>query len=149
MSAGTANPATWPMWRGALAYGHAGATRIFCGDGDADTGGHDTSRSERHRPRGADEGCEEPPAREWDRRARHRDSDERLTRLARDDPPGRRGRNARLDPSAPRRPSVEHARRDGARAPASGGQRAPGIAGDLRRETQLDRATRSVGGSVR
>src|SRR6266851_8436042 len=26
-SAGTANPATWPMWRGPLAYGHAGATR--------------------------------------------------------------------------------------------------------------------------
>src|SRR5882672_497164 len=26
-SAGTANPATCPMWRGPLAYGHAGATR--------------------------------------------------------------------------------------------------------------------------
>src|SRR5260370_6513398 len=26
-SAGTAKPATWPMWRGPLAYGHAGATR--------------------------------------------------------------------------------------------------------------------------
>src|SRR6266851_7295182 len=26
-SPGTASPATWPMWRGPLAYGHAGATR--------------------------------------------------------------------------------------------------------------------------
>src|SRR2546427_2666168 len=26
-AAGTAKPATWPMWRGPLAYGHAGATR--------------------------------------------------------------------------------------------------------------------------
>src|SRR6266436_5317488 len=26
-SAGTAKPATWPMWRGPLAYGQAGATR--------------------------------------------------------------------------------------------------------------------------
>src|SRR5712691_8830863 len=25
-SAGTAKPATWPMWRGPFAYGHAGAT---------------------------------------------------------------------------------------------------------------------------
>src|SRR5437764_12721890 len=29
MSAGTANPTTWPRCRGPLAYGHAGATRIF------------------------------------------------------------------------------------------------------------------------
>src|SRR5919198_3779925 len=30
MSAGTPNPTTCPRWRGPLAYGHAGATRIFC-----------------------------------------------------------------------------------------------------------------------
>src|SRR3954451_23403640 len=28
MSDGTPKPATWPMWRGPLAYGHATATRI-------------------------------------------------------------------------------------------------------------------------
>src|SRR5579884_2506753 len=31
MSDGTPNPATWPMCRGPFAYGHATATRIFCG----------------------------------------------------------------------------------------------------------------------
>src|SRR5919197_1707728 len=31
MSPGIANPTTWPRWRGPLAYGHAGATRIFLG----------------------------------------------------------------------------------------------------------------------
>src|SRR5262245_22391981 len=31
MSDGTPKPATWPIWRGPLAYGHATATRIFCG----------------------------------------------------------------------------------------------------------------------
>ena len=67
MSAGTANPATCPMWRGALAYGQAGATRIFCGDGDSDTGGHDTSRSERDRSRGGRKGRGEPPAGESSR----------------------------------------------------------------------------------
>src|SRR3954454_16063589 len=30
MSDGTPKPATWPMWRGPLAYGHATATRIRC-----------------------------------------------------------------------------------------------------------------------
>src|SRR5712691_11419097 len=33
-SAGTAKPATWPMWRGPLAYGQAGATRTVLGTGD-------------------------------------------------------------------------------------------------------------------
>src|ERR1700687_4727679 len=36
-SAGTAKPATWPMWRGPLAYGHGGATRtvlLFSDTGD-------------------------------------------------------------------------------------------------------------------
>src|SRR5690242_12477372 len=32
-SEGTPNPATWPMWRGPLAYGHATATRICSGIG--------------------------------------------------------------------------------------------------------------------
>src|SRR3954471_7400008 len=57
-SAGTAKPATWPMWRGPLAYGHAGATRIFCDDslracflGDRgratdDTSGRDANRGQ-------------------------------------------------------------------------------------------------------
>src|ERR671929_2050756 len=31
MSPGIANPTTCPRWRGPLAYGHAGATRIFLG----------------------------------------------------------------------------------------------------------------------
>src|SRR5581483_11750680 len=31
MSDGTPNPAMCPMWRGPFAYGHATATRIFCG----------------------------------------------------------------------------------------------------------------------
>jgi hypothetical protein len=39
MSDGTPNPATWPMWRGPAAYGHATATRIFWGG----TTEHDTS----------------------------------------------------------------------------------------------------------
>jgi hypothetical protein len=33
MSEGTPKPATWPMWRGPLAYGQATATRIDCGVG--------------------------------------------------------------------------------------------------------------------
>src|SRR5947207_12064050 len=33
MSDGTPGPATWPRWRGPLAYGQATATRIFCGVG--------------------------------------------------------------------------------------------------------------------
>src|ERR687895_243223 len=41
MSDGTPKPATWPMWRGPFAYGHATATRIFCGV--VDIGAHDTS----------------------------------------------------------------------------------------------------------
>src|SRR5689334_17858734 len=41
MSDGTPNPATWPMWRGPLAYGHATATRIF---GRAAIGLHHRSR---------------------------------------------------------------------------------------------------------
>src|SRR3954452_19014133 len=56
-SADTAKPATCPMWRGPLAYGHAGATRIFCdsvrtcslgGRGRAtdDTSGRDAARGE-------------------------------------------------------------------------------------------------------
>src|SRR3954469_14188438 len=56
-SAGTANPATWPMCRGPLAYGQAGATRIFCFDGVSgcsfafrraldDTSGHEARRGE-------------------------------------------------------------------------------------------------------
>lgn len=45
MSAGTANPTTWPRCLGPLAYGQAGATRIFF-DCWLDNGtGHDTSRS--------------------------------------------------------------------------------------------------------
>src|SRR5688572_25709360 len=59
MSDGTPNPATWPMWRGPFAYGHATATRIFCGTSDMDA--HDTSglhpnpSSQWDAPRRADE----------------------------------------------------------------------------------------------
>src|SRR5919204_4915758 len=42
MSAGTAKPTTCPRWRRPLAYGHAGATRIFF-DCAANGNGHDTS----------------------------------------------------------------------------------------------------------
>src|SRR5919204_4322084 len=42
MSAGTAKPTTCPRWRRPLAYGHAGATRIFF-DCAANRNGHDTS----------------------------------------------------------------------------------------------------------
>src|ERR687888_1036695 len=54
MSAGTANPTTCPRCLGPLAYGHAGATRIFLGSccdkdrlllGRTAGEGHDTSRN--------------------------------------------------------------------------------------------------------
>jgi hypothetical protein len=44
MSAGTANPATWPMWRGPLAYGQAGAMKIVFEGRDEDIALHHTSR---------------------------------------------------------------------------------------------------------
>src|SRR5689334_9817029 len=44
MSPGTAKPATWPMCRGPLAYGHAGATKIVFDRGEEDIVLHHTSR---------------------------------------------------------------------------------------------------------
>src|SRR5918912_2193289 len=62
MSAGTAKPVTWPMWRAPAAYGHAGATRIFSGAG-FDTsfgrfGGGRRRRNHTNRPAAAPRGEE-------------------------------------------------------------------------------------------
>src|SRR5436305_7348610 len=63
MSAGTANPATWPMWRGPLAYGHAGAMKIVFDGREESIALHHTSRflGDSGRPQGL------PPPSEYDR----------------------------------------------------------------------------------
>src|SRR5450756_1413556 len=56
-SAGTAKPATWPIWRGPLAYGHAGATRtvllLSTGDHKRNLAARWVGQSGQHLGRGA------------------------------------------------------------------------------------------------
>src|SRR5438132_64125 len=79
MSAGTAKPTTCPRCLGPLAYGHAGATRIFffC---SANGNGHDTSRFRTHRLRAAPQQQEDRAADGTTKRADQRVAQERRRR---------------------------------------------------------------------